>query len=247
MLIKVANDAAPGQMLPVSGTPDPANPGFALVKVSGGGGGGGGTADSTAANQVLQLAQETAINAKLPATLGQKASAASMAVVMASDQSPVPVYSPASYVVVPFTRPANTTAYAAGDAVGAASAINTFANVGSAGDDRLITSAKLRIDVGAIPSGMAAFRLHFYSASPAAIADNGAWDLVPADRSLHLDYIDFPVPLDMGSTLLISVSQVNKHIKLASSSLFGVLVTVGAFTPGAVSEVYELTIGTVRL
>ncbi len=46
---------------------------------------------ATATNQVLQLAQETAISGKLPATLGQKASAASLAVVIASDQSAVPV------------------------------------------------------------------------------------------------------------------------------------------------------------
>ena len=35
---------------------------YVEVLAGGGGGGGGGTADSTAANQVLQLAQETAIN-----------------------------------------------------------------------------------------------------------------------------------------------------------------------------------------
>ena len=46
--------------------------------------------DATAANQVLQLAQETGINSKLPATLGQKAMAASMAVVIASDQTRIP-------------------------------------------------------------------------------------------------------------------------------------------------------------
>lgn len=43
------------------------------------------TSDATAANQVLQIAQETAINGKLPATLGQKTGAASLSVVWASD------------------------------------------------------------------------------------------------------------------------------------------------------------------
>lgn len=50
---------------------------------------------STSANQVLQLAQETAINGKLPATLGQKTMAASMAVVLPSDQAAIPVTLPA--------------------------------------------------------------------------------------------------------------------------------------------------------
>lgn len=43
--------------------------------------------DATAANQVLEIAQLTAINGKLPATLGTKTSAASLAVVLASDQA----------------------------------------------------------------------------------------------------------------------------------------------------------------
>lgn len=48
--------------------------------------------DATAANQVLQIAQETAINGKLPATLGQKTGANSLAVVPASDYvPPVPI------------------------------------------------------------------------------------------------------------------------------------------------------------
>jgi len=41
--------------------------------------------DATAANQVLQLAQETAISGKLPATLGTKAAAASLSVTPSSD------------------------------------------------------------------------------------------------------------------------------------------------------------------
>lgn len=50
---------------------------------------------ATAANQALQLAQETAINGKLPATLGQKTKAASLAVVLASDSDALPVTLPA--------------------------------------------------------------------------------------------------------------------------------------------------------
>lgn len=46
---------------------------------------------ATAANQVLQLAQETAISGKLPATLGQKTKALSLAVTLASDEDALPV------------------------------------------------------------------------------------------------------------------------------------------------------------
>lgn len=49
------------------------------------------TGSATAANQVLEIAELTAIDAKLPATLGQKLMAASLAVAIASDQSAIPV------------------------------------------------------------------------------------------------------------------------------------------------------------
>lgn len=49
------------------------------------------TGAATSANQVLEIAELTAIDGKLPATLGQKAMAASLAVAIASDQSAVPI------------------------------------------------------------------------------------------------------------------------------------------------------------
>lgn len=52
---------------------------------------GSGGVDATAANQVTGNASLAAINGKLPSTLGQKAMAASLPVVIASDQSAFPV------------------------------------------------------------------------------------------------------------------------------------------------------------
>lgn len=63
--------------------------GFSTMDITGGGGGGGG--DASAANQVLEIAQLTAINDGTPAALGQATMAASQPVVIASDQSAVPV------------------------------------------------------------------------------------------------------------------------------------------------------------
>jgi hypothetical protein len=157
------------------------------------------------------------------------------------------VTSQAAYVSVDITRPANTTAYTAGDAVGGASAINAFAAFGASGDHMLLTSAELRYDVSAVPSGMGAFRLHLYTASPAAIADNAAWDLVAGDRSAYRGYIEFPAPADLGATLYSSIAQINRHIQLAGTALYGVLQTVGGYTPAAVSETLRLSLGGVRL
>lgn len=137
-----------------------------------------------------------------------------------------------------FTRPNNTTAYAAGDVLGSdttASSALEFANIaGVAGQDILITSAQLQIDVSAIPSGMTSFRLYLYSVTPpSAYADNAAWDLPSGDRASYLGYVDLGAPADLGSTLYVEVNQINKHVRLSTTSLFAYLVTNSAYTPTA--------------
>jgi hypothetical protein len=137
------------------------------------------------------------------------------------------------------TRPANTTAYTAGDVVGGAI---EFANIGPAGSHILVTTADLAIDVSAVPSGMASMRLHLYDVTPpSALADNAAWDLPSGDRSAYLGYIDIGTPADVGSTLFVQATQLGQQFKLAtgSTSLFGYLQTIGAFTPAGNSEVYR--------
>lgn len=149
---------------------------------------------------------------------------------------------------VTVTRPANTTAYTAGDVVGGAI---TFPDMGSTiGRDVVITTASLRIDVSAIPAGMTSFRLHLYSVTPpSALADNAAWDLPAGDRASYLGYIDVGSPADVGSTLYCQVDQVNKQLRLGSAetSLYGYLVTNGAFTPAGNSEVYVPTLHAIEL
>lgn len=133
-----------------------------------------------------------------------------------------------------FTRPADTTAYTAGDVVGATLAAIEFRNIGDHGQSILITDADLRIDVTSVPAGMTTFRLHLYNATPpSALADNAAWDLPAGDRLAYLGYIDLGTPVDVGSTLFVQTDgSGSKQIKMgASSSLWGYLVTNGGFTP----------------
>jgi len=141
-------------------------------------------------------------------------------------------------VSVSFTRPNDTTAYTAGDAVGAASAILTFAGLGTGstpGRNLLITSASLRIDVNGVPVGMSAFRLHLYNAQPAAVADNAAFDLAAGDRAAYQGFIEFTAPEDLGATLWSQRDSLNHQVQLAagSTTLYGVLQTIGAYTPTA--------------
>lgn len=131
------------------------------------------------------------------------------------------------------TRPANTTAYTANDVVGATAAAIEFQRIGELYEHIIITDADLEIDVTSVPSGMTSFRLYLYNATPpSALADNAAFDLPAGDRANFLGYIDLGTPADIGSTLYVQNSAVNRKLKMgATTSLFAYLVTNGAFTP----------------
>lgn len=143
---------------------------------------------------------------------------------------------------ISFTRPENTTGYGAGDVLGiadagtpanAGSAIHTLAAVGPSGGQILITDVSLLIGLTAVTSGMTSFRLHLYSASPTAILDNAVWDLPSGDRANYLGYVDLGTPVDVGSTLFVQQTGVNKSVKLTTAALFAQLVTNGAYTPAS--------------
>jgi hypothetical protein len=139
------------------------------------------------------------------------------------------------------TRPSNTTAYTAGDVVGdtSGSAIITLSNFGPSGGYVVIQSASLVFSDSAVPSGMTSFRLHFYSSSPTAVADNAAFDLASGERSSYMGYLDFSTPLDFGSTLYSQVDYVGRMMQLASgsSTVYAELQTIGGYTPVSASTV----------
>ena len=139
------------------------------------------------------------------------------------------------------TRPSNATAYTAGDVVGdtGGSAIISLTDAGPTAGFVIIQSISLVFSDSAVPSGMGAFRLHLYSASPTAIADNAAFDLLSGDRATYMGFIDLPTPADFGSTLYTQTDYPGRLIKLAAASttLFAELETRGAYTPVSASTV----------
>jgi hypothetical protein len=164
-------------------------------------------------------------------------------VTLASD-SPAPV---ASYGggVVSLTRTNDTNAYGANDILGAATgstAALTFASMGPSAGAIIIVGASLEVDSSALISGETEYRLHLYNITPSsALGDNAAFDLPSGDRDAYLGYIDFGTPVDLGSTLYVKRSGLLMPIKLAGTSLFGYLVTIGAYTPTA-SRVYRVAL-----
>lgn len=154
-----------------------------------------------------------------------------------STSNPIPVSSVGGEPSANFTRANNTTAYTAGDVVGAAVTANiSFDNVSSVTAGRfMIVGANLRIDINAIPSGMGSYRLHLYNAAPTAIADNAAYNLPSGDRAKYLGFITIDTPQDLGDTVWAQTDNINFEGKLAagSTTLYGILTTLAAWTPAA--------------
>ena len=139
------------------------------------------------------------------------------------------------------TRPSNTTAYTAGDVVGdtGGSAIISLTAAGPTAGFVIIQSISLVFSDSTVPSGMGAFRVHLYSASHTAIADNAAFDLTSGERDTYMGYVDLPAPQDLGSSIYTQTDYPGRLIKLAAASttLFAELETRGAYTPVSASTV----------
>jgi hypothetical protein len=120
--------------------------------------------------------------------------------------------------IATITRPSNTTAYTAGDVVGdtGGSAIISLTSAGPSGGFVLVQSVSLVFSNSTVPAGMGAFRVHLYSVSPTAIADNAAFDLVSGDRDTYMGFIDLPTPADFGSSLYTQTDYPGRLIKLAA-------------------------------
>lgn len=144
----------------------------------------------------------------------------------------------------PITRPNDATPYTALDVIGQNPAVNLeFAGVGPEAEGMvdgkvLIVHASVRIDEGAVPAGMTQLRLHLFNGAPTAIADNAAFNLIAADRTKYQGFIDLPVPVDLGDTIYTATEEldypIRKEVVVNSiGNLYGVLQTLGGFTPTA--------------
>jgi hypothetical protein len=93
---------------------------------------------------------------------------------------------------------------------------------------------------------MSSFTLHLYDATPTAITDNLAWTLLLADGGKYLGSIQFSTPVDLGTTLIYWLENINIKRKLAtgSTSIYGQLVTDAGWTPGS-EDVINIDLETV--
>ena len=155
--------------------------------------------------------------------------------VSAIDRMPVDATGFQSLSTASFTRPADTTAYAAQDVVSnstTAPTVLTFGNVGriNGGSGLILAARHLKSSTVA-----ASYRLHLYRVAPTAINDNAQFALLYANRASRIGFIDFShLAGGTGSDsthALATFTNLPFVCDAASASLFGLLVAAAGYTP----------------
>jgi hypothetical protein len=142
------------------------------------------------------------------------------------------------------TRPANTTAYAALDAISDSTSTPTcitFANmapeVGSNGGSGYIVKARMLTNQSTFTGRI---RLHIYSTAPTAINDNSPFTLLWANRANRIGFITFPAAATEGTgsdSANAIAAPGTGNIALAfkcangDQSLYALAETLDGFTP----------------
>lgn len=151
-----------------------------------------------------------------------------------------------------FTRPADTTAYAAGDVVGnSTSALTltelTFASL-AAGRGGLVVNAYLAKDGTTVTN--AQFRVHLYSYASATVPgqDNAGHGVKYANAPYAIGYIDFPA-MSVGTGTNTGACAILQNLNLAyhceATSLFYTVEALAAYTPAS-GEKFRLDLELLR-
>jgi hypothetical protein len=161
--------------------------------------------------------------------------------ILSAASNPLPVAGQAVEARAEFTRPANTTAYTASDAVSnsaSAPAALTFPNL-TRGNTKsaYIVKASIATD---LKTCTARFRLHLFNgaSAPTAINDNDAQTLLYANRASYVGSIDFAGMTTEDATNSTGAFAFNLNPRLpfvtsGSTSLYGLLEALDAFTPAS--------------
>lgn len=142
------------------------------------------------------------------------------------------------------TRPTNTDAYAAKDVISTAvGAVIEFTGMARAnGGTGTIVKARLMTSQS---TNTAQYRLHLFHTQPTAIADNAQYAMLIANQANRVGMIDFPAAATEGTGSDVAATMrpssdgsyppPNLWYKCAANDtkLYGILETIGAFTPAS--------------
>jgi len=153
--------------------------------------------------------------------------------------------------VVEFTRPTDTTAYAANDVISnstSAPTVMQFTGMARAnGGSGVIRRARMMTDNSAF---VARVRWHIFNEAPTAIADNAQYTMLYANRDKRIGSLDFPAfategtGSDAAATMRPSseggwsVPELEYTCAANSTSLFVIVETLSAATPANAQKFY---------
>lgn len=195
------------------------------------------------------LAAVTAMSAKLPATLGQKTSANSMAVVVASDQGAIPVGGAQITASGNFTRPANTTAYSSGQIIAesvTAGSCNPISLAVARAIDSTGAIRRVYLRVNDTAWLNATVRVHLFRSAVTFAAGDGGTLAGNLTESGYLGYCDvtldrqFSNPFVAGHGVPAIGGEINFLPTSGAQTVFAVLEARSAVTPTA-SKVFTLS------
>jgi hypothetical protein len=204
----------------------------------------------------LRATPVSVTSTSLPSSLGQKTSANSTSVVIASDQSNIPVISNNSEVKLSasFTRPADTTAYAAGDLVansttaGSVVPLSFTSAVRTAGD--CVRIERARVSKNSTGLTNASFLLHLFESSPTvSVGDNGVFNNVNVLATNNvLNYVGSIAVIISNSgsdgATGAGVPSIGSAITISPTSgttIFGLVQASAAYTPVS-GEVFTIAL-----
>jgi hypothetical protein len=136
---------------------------------------------------------------------------------------------------IEITRPANTTAYTAKDAINSSTsepvAFEFEQMAITNGGGGMLMDIKVESDMTTIAS--TTLRLWFFNEAPSSIiSDNAAFANAYTDRDKRIFYVDVEMDAQEGSsTSIVGQASVIKEYKCADTSLFMQVETIEGFTP----------------
>lgn len=139
------------------------------------------------------------------------------------------------------TRPSNTTLYTAKDVIGTSPATYiTFSNCASStgGSGSII---QLTLETNDVAFTDSTIRLHIYSDTPTAIADNEPFVKLYADKGKYVGYVDFLMLEETtatGEAGFATKDNIVLDYICTDTSLYGILESIDGVTPASAQKFY---------
>jgi hypothetical protein len=139
-----------------------------------------------------------------------------------------------------FTRPSNTTTYAAEDAVNDGTNNITFTPSTDIQDGQSLIVKSVRLTTNSTTTTNGSFRLYLTDTTQTAIADNAQQTLLYTNKAKRVGYVDLSLATGgTGSDCAESyITDVNVPFKSVSTDFYGYLVAKAAYVPASAQEFY---------